>query len=143
MIANKLKPGDEIRVVAPSRSQAIIWEQAHHHAMDFWNNSGFNLTFSNQEQFEQNRRWIELAIAHSRLIVDNELKKGLRFTNSKLCLGGAFSVKYWLPMRKDTPATIKISDVAFEKEYEVEIVNKRIKRKQKESSGDNMQLSLF
>ena len=105
--------------------------------------SSFNLTFSNQEQFEQNRRWIELAIAHSRLIVDNELKKGLRFTNSKLCLGGAFSVKYWLPMRKDTPATIKISDVTFEKEYEVEIFNKRINRKQKKSSGDNMQLSLF
>ena len=46
MIANKLKPGDEIRVVAPSRSQAIIWEYAHHHAMHFWKNSGFNLTFS-------------------------------------------------------------------------------------------------
>lgn len=46
MIANKLKPGDEIRVVAPSRSQAIIWEHAHHHAMDFWMNSGFKLTFS-------------------------------------------------------------------------------------------------
>lgn len=46
MIANKLKLGDEIRVVAPSRSQAIIWEYAHHHAMHFWKNSGFNLTFS-------------------------------------------------------------------------------------------------
>lgn len=46
MIANKLQPGDEIRVVAPSRSQAIIWENTHHHAMDFWKNSGFNLTFS-------------------------------------------------------------------------------------------------
>lgn len=46
MIANKLQLGDEIRVVAPSRSQAIIWENTHHHAMDFWKNSGFNLTFS-------------------------------------------------------------------------------------------------
>ncbi len=33
MIAIKLQPGDEIRVVAPSRSQAIIWEKTHHHAM--------------------------------------------------------------------------------------------------------------
>lgn len=47
MIATKLQPGDEIRVVAPSRSQAIIWEKTHHHAMSFWNKSGFNLTFSN------------------------------------------------------------------------------------------------
>ena len=46
MIANKLKPGDEIRVVAPSRSQAIIWEHVHHHAVDFWMNSGYKLTFS-------------------------------------------------------------------------------------------------
>lgn len=46
MIANKLKPGDEIRVVAPSRSQAVIWKRVHRHAMRFWKNSGFNLTFS-------------------------------------------------------------------------------------------------
>lgn len=46
MIANKLKPGDEIRVVAPSRSQAVIWKRVHRHAMCFWKNSGFNLTFS-------------------------------------------------------------------------------------------------
>lgn len=46
MIASKLKPGDEIRVVAPSRSQAIIWEHAHHHAMGFWMNLGYKLTFS-------------------------------------------------------------------------------------------------
>ncbi|MBO5109243.1 MAG: LD-carboxypeptidase [Clostridia bacterium] len=46
MIAKKLKPGDEIRVVAPSRSQAVVWERAHHHAMQFWQDSGFILTFS-------------------------------------------------------------------------------------------------
>lgn len=46
MIASKLKPGDEVRVVAPSRSQAIIKEHVHHHAMNFWNDSGYKLTFS-------------------------------------------------------------------------------------------------
>ena len=46
MIASKLKPGDEVRVIAPSRSQAEVWQEAHHHAIDFWRNAGFNLTYS-------------------------------------------------------------------------------------------------
>lgn len=46
MIAEKLRPGDEIRVVAPSRSQAIIWAHVHEKAMEFWEKSGFRLTFS-------------------------------------------------------------------------------------------------
>ena len=46
MIASKLKPGDEVRVIAPSRSQAIVRQEVHHHAIDFWRNAGFNLTYS-------------------------------------------------------------------------------------------------
>lgn len=45
MIANKLKPGDEIRVIAPSRNLTEVWHVAHHHAVDFWRKEGFNLTF--------------------------------------------------------------------------------------------------
>lgn len=46
MIPSKLKPGDEVRVIAPSRSQATVRQDIHHHAIDFWRNEGFNLTFS-------------------------------------------------------------------------------------------------
>lgn len=46
MIANKLKPGDEIRVIAPSRNLTEVRHAAHHHAVDFWIKEGFNLTFS-------------------------------------------------------------------------------------------------
>ena len=46
MIANKLKPDDEIRVIAPSRNLTEVWHVAHHHAVDFWHKEGFNLTFS-------------------------------------------------------------------------------------------------
>ena len=46
MIASKLKIGDEIRVIAPSRSQSEVWEVAHHHAVDFWKEKGLRLTFS-------------------------------------------------------------------------------------------------
>lgn len=46
MIAEKLRPGDEIRVIAPSRSQAVIWANVHEKAMKFWEKSSFHLTFS-------------------------------------------------------------------------------------------------
>ena len=46
MIADKLKPGDEIRVIAPSRNLTEVWNVAHHHAVNFWQKEGFQLTFS-------------------------------------------------------------------------------------------------
>ena len=46
MIANKLKPGDEVRVIAPSRNLTEVRQDVHHHAVDFWEREGFRLTFS-------------------------------------------------------------------------------------------------
>jgi len=46
MIARKLAPGDEIRVIAPSRNLTEVWPVAHHHAMEFWRGEGINITFS-------------------------------------------------------------------------------------------------
>ena len=46
MIANKLKRGDEVRVIAPSRNLTEVRQDVHHHAVDFWEREGFRLTFS-------------------------------------------------------------------------------------------------
>ena len=46
MIADKLKPGDEIRVIAPSRNLTEVRQDVHHHAVNFWEKEGFRLTFS-------------------------------------------------------------------------------------------------
>ncbi len=46
MIPDKLHPGDEIRVIAPSRNLTEVWYIAFHHAVDFWTKTGFNITFS-------------------------------------------------------------------------------------------------
>lgn len=46
MIASKLKLGDEIRVIAPSRNLTEVRQDVHHHAIDFWKREGFHLTFS-------------------------------------------------------------------------------------------------
>ena len=50
MIANKLKPGDEGRVSAPSRNLSEVRQDVHHHAIDFWEREGFNITFSKNSQ---------------------------------------------------------------------------------------------
>lgn len=46
MIASKLNPGDEIRVIAPSRNLTEVRQDVHHHAVNFWKKEGFQLTFS-------------------------------------------------------------------------------------------------
>ena len=46
IIARKLKAGDEIRVIAPSKNLTEVWHAAHHHEVDFWRKQGFNLTLS-------------------------------------------------------------------------------------------------
>lgn len=46
MIASKLKFGDEVRVIAPSRNLTEVRQDVHHHALDFWKREGFILTFS-------------------------------------------------------------------------------------------------
>lgn len=54
MIANKLKLGDEVRVIAPSRNLTEVRPDVHHHAIDFWAREGFHLTFSKNSR-EVNR----------------------------------------------------------------------------------------
>ena len=54
MIANKLKPGDEVRVIAPSRNLTEVRQDVHHHAVSFWQQQGFRLTFS-KNSAETNR----------------------------------------------------------------------------------------
>lgn len=46
MIGSKLRFGDEIRVVAPSRSLSIVWKNVHNCAVDFLQKEGFNLSYS-------------------------------------------------------------------------------------------------
>ena len=45
MIASKLKLGDEVRVIAPSRNRTEVRQDVHYHAVDFWRKEGFHLTF--------------------------------------------------------------------------------------------------
>ena len=44
MIAQKLKQGDEIRVIAPSRSLAAVWVEKYEKALAYLESQGFKVT---------------------------------------------------------------------------------------------------
>lgn len=46
MIAQKLKQGDEIRVIAPSRSLAAVWVEKYEKALAYLESQGFKVSFS-------------------------------------------------------------------------------------------------
>ena len=85
MIANKLKRGDEVRVIAPSRNLTEVRQDVHHHAVDFWTREGFNLTFSPNSR--------EVGKFHSSSIGSRveDIHEAFRDPNVKMvitCLGG-------------------------------------------------------
>ena len=85
MIANKLKLGDEVRVIAPSRNLTEVRQDVHHHAIDFWKREGFNLTFSKNSR--------EVGKFHSSSITSRveDIHEAFCDPNVKLvitCLGG-------------------------------------------------------
>lgn len=85
MIASKLSFGDEIRVIAPSRNLTEVWQDVHHHAIDFWTNEGFNLTFSKNSR--------EIGKFHSSSIASRieDIHEAFCDPNVKMiiaCLGG-------------------------------------------------------
>ncbi|MBQ8508018.1 MAG: LD-carboxypeptidase [Clostridia bacterium] len=45
MIAPRLCPGDEIRIIAPSQSLSIVREDIYHEALAFLQNQGYHVTF--------------------------------------------------------------------------------------------------
>lgn len=85
MIASKLKPGDEVRVIAPSRNLTEVRQDVHHHAVDFWKREGFYLTFSRNSR--ETNKFHSSSIA-SRV---DDLHEAFLDPNVKMiitCLGG-------------------------------------------------------
>ncbi len=93
MIASKLKLGDEVRVIAPSRNLTEVRQDVHHHAVDFWKNEGFELTFSKNSR--------EVGKFHSSSIASRveDIHEAFRDPKVKMvitCLGG-FNSNQLLP----------------------------------------------
>ena len=50
MLPARLKPGDEIRVIAPSRSLSVIWPEMHDGAVEYWQQRGHHVTFARRSR---------------------------------------------------------------------------------------------
>lgn len=71
----------------------------------------FSLCYGEDEFFYLAKQWLQLAVAYSRLIVDEDtLKNGIK-ENTEYLLANTYAAKYWLPMRADSHVErIKIID---------------------------------
>ena len=71
----------------------------------------FILNFNDEDSFNFAKKWLQLAIAYSRVIVDeNTLKNGIK-KDTEYLFANTYAANYWLPMRADvSPKKIKIID---------------------------------
>lgn len=77
---------------------------------------------------EDMQKWLEIAIAYSRVIVDEEtMRRGIT-EKSKMMLSNSYAVKYWLPMRGDVPVSIPESDNSTINSYTVRSINVKKKK---------------
>lgn len=73
--------------------------------------SSFVLQYQTSENYNECREWLELAIAYSRVVVDDEVKICGIKENTKFNMSNIYSMAYWLPMRSDSPEKIIISQI--------------------------------
>lgn len=96
--------------------------------------AAFTLKYNSDAEFEKAKEWIELAIAYSRLCVDDEVKICGIKQDTKFALSNIYTVVYWLPTRADTPLKISLSQ---------NVNNMYIVKSSNDKLGDWQQLSLF
>lgn len=104
--------------------------------------SSFFFKYKTLEDFQKNEEWIKLAIAHSRLFVDDDIKKGHLTQATKLSLANTFSVAYWIPMRRNSPTTIECDDLVDNK-YIVTVPKTGLASKKNKNMVNSEQLSFF
>lgn len=97
---------------------------------------GLNFIVPENGTFE----WLEVAIAYSRVIADDETKRRGISNSSKLMLSNVYAVKYWLPMRSDVPISIPELKEENVNSYEVKVIKGRRKKK---NEIDPNQLTIF
>lgn len=77
----------------------------------------------NNQELINNKNWIELAVAYSRLVVDdNSLLNGIDI-DTNYSLANTYSAKYWLPMRVGGYPKIKLT---CQDNYSYQINRKKI-----------------
>lgn len=66
----------------------------------------FKLKYKSETDFEDTKRWLQKAIAYSRVIVADEVITHGLTTDTKFLLSNAYATSYWIPMRGDVTSTV-------------------------------------
>ena len=71
----------------------------------------FLISYTSEDSFSHTKKWLEQAVAYSRLLVDEDtLKNGIKST-TEFSLANTYAAQYWIPMRSDvSPKKINITD---------------------------------
>lgn len=98
----------------------------------------FTIKFNAGDDLNGEVDWIKLAIAYSRIVVEEKVKRTGITLDTKYSVSNAYAIKYWIPMRSDDVMSITL-DGKIDNEYEVK------SRKKKSSNAENRyhQLTLF
>lgn len=71
----------------------------------------FTLDFTKDNSFPVAKEWLQLAVAYSRIVVDEDTIKNGITEKTEYLLANTYAAKYWLPMRADvSPKKIRIID---------------------------------
>ncbi len=87
----------------------------------------FTVSYQNDIEFEKAIKWIQLSVAHSRIIVDDESKRSGITKNTRMILCNAYCISYWIPMRSESVISIKLQESQSED-----------KRRKKNSNDDSL-----
>ncbi len=97
----------------------------------------FTLKYTQVDDVEKEREWLKLAVAYSRIIVDEKTKRNGITADTKFVLSNAYAITYWIPMRSDVALGISL-DEKTTNEYEVKPKKRSLINKE-----DYHQISLF
>lgn len=86
--------------------------------------NSFTIKLKNEDELDREKDWLTLAIAYSRIIVDDEAIKNGLAAATKYAISNAYSIKYWIPMRSNDALSILVDDCT-NNEYEVNYNSKK------------------
>lgn len=61
----------------------------------------FVIKYDSNENFESTKKWLQQAVAYSRITVDEDTLKNTIVLQTQFSLAYTYAAKYWLPMRSD------------------------------------------
>ena len=102
----------------------------------------FAISFKNDNDFQSAINWLQLAVAHSRIIVDDEAKRSGITKETKMTLCNAYCIKYWITMRNEGVTIIKLGKTDSDEQEKNKIPTndslRQISIEEVLDSGENM-----